>query len=323
MANTYKKLGKFSCDWAPVEMLDGSGITFVSRLGDLMPFRFEGVNGFEDGMAAVKLKSPQGELRYTYLSQDENLCPVAFELVSYFKGEFGYGYIGKEEYIVDRKFNVYQFKNTLIDKIQLPKNPNKADIVINNKTTGQVKKFDFIFEICGPASEGMLPIMMRDGSGFTFIDQNHNIMQQRFVAPAKFKDGKANVALTDGSLGYVNKEGDFTLLGRQAPKDVQEQKERAEKVSQLVDQLEQELGIKNEEFGSPFFKNFCTSQRYADKVLLEYIQIESEEEKEKFIKKYQASARDIEILDQTIAATLGEILARREEEDEDEDEDYI
>lgn len=322
MANKYKRLGNFSCGWAAVEMNDGSGITFVSKLGDLMPFRFTGVNDFHDGIAAVELKDLNGKVKCTYLSQDEILCPINFDEVSYFKGDYGYGYIGKEEYIVDRKFNVYQFKNTLFDKIEPAKDINKPDLALVNKSAGQVKKFDLIFKPCGKMNEGMLPIYMKDDSGFTFIDENYNIMPQRFANMAKFKNGRANVVLTDGSLGYVNKEGDFFLLGGQSPKRTKAEKEILDMMASVVEELDA-LGIKQDEFGSPFFKRIVCSQEFANKVLADYVRIRSEEDKQKFITKYQPSQRDLEILDQTISTALGEFYNQMQDDLEDDEENDL
>ena len=320
MAYNYERLANFSCGWAPVKMKDGSGFSFVSKLGDLMPYRFCEIEEFVDGFALVGLFDAKDERKYTYVSQDENLCPIRFTDISTFKGNYGKAWIGKEEYTIDRKFNVYQFKNTLLDKIKPTENEDMPDILINNSMTGQVKKLDLIFKLCGPKIEGMIPILMKDGSGFTFIDENFNIMPQRFSAPARFKGGSANVVLTDGSLGTVDKEGNFTLLGDKAPQELKDQKDRVARVNELVDQLEAELGIKHDEFGTPFYKQFCSSQKFADKVLLEYLRLTSEEEKEKFVKKYQATERDLEILDQAIASVLGDIISRREEDPEDDDE---
>lgn len=321
MANKYKRLGNFSCGWAAVEMTDGSGLTFVSKLGDLMPFRFTGVNDFHDGIAAVELKDAQGKAKSTYLSQDENLCPILFDEVSYFKGNYGYGYIGKEEYIVDRKFNVYQFKNTLLDKIEPAKDINKPDLALVNVSTGQVKKFDLIFKPCGKKREGMLPIYMKDGSGFTFLDEHYNIMPQRFANLATFKNGRANVVLTDGSLGYVNKEGDFFLVGGSSSQRKQPEQEIIGMMDSAIKELDK-MGIKEDEFGSPFFKRVVCSQEFANKVLLDYVTIKSEDDKQEFIRKYQPSPRDLEILEQTIATALGEYYNKMKEDlDEDEEND--
>ena len=319
MADKYNRIGKFSCGWAAVEMKDGSGVTFVSKLGDLMPFRFTGVNDFHDGMAVVELKDDKGNIRSTYLSQDEILCPILFEEVSYFEGEFGYGYIGKEEYIVDRKFNVYQFKNTLLDKIEPAKDPNNPDMALVNVKTGQVKKFDLIFKPCGKISEGMLPIYMKDDSGFTFLDEHYNIMPQRFAHIATFKNGRANVMLTDGSLGYVNKEGDFFLVGERSQKKKPEQA-IIEMMENALEELEK-MGIKNKEFESPFFKRVTCAQEFANKVLADYIKIKNENDKQEFIRKYQPSQRDLEILEQTIATALGEYYNKMKDDLDDEEND--
>lgn len=318
MQKKYTIIGKPSCGWIPVKMNDGSGFTYLSTLGDLMPFRFAEVTAFKDGMAVVVLQNAEGERKYTFLSQDEILCPIAFEDISYFDGSYGKGWIGNEEYYVDRKFTVFQLKNTLLDKIEIAKGPvGQMNVVMKS---GLVKKYDFIFRICGPRADGMLPINMKDGSGYTFIDENYNIMPHRFLTPSRFKKGFADVITKTGSFGKVDKKGNITLIGEdEVTQEMKNKRSEAIRKEEFVEEMLEIVERLKDSTTSEFLKKFLSDGAFCDRCLKDYLKVRSDEERQAFKKKYNATDEDIDIMENGFSAYMGGILKKMEELD-DEDE---
>ncbi|MBQ8909199.1 MAG: hypothetical protein IJY90_02830 [Clostridia bacterium] len=208
MKNVYIVQGKEVDGWTPVQMCDGSGYTYVRSDGYIMPHRFAHASEFLNQMAMVELKDGPSDRRSTYITADEKVFGMRFSGVAPFDGEVGVAYIDDEEYFVDKDEHCFQFKNTIIDKL-VPAKPDSKGLILEVKRNGKTyKRFATIFDVVGKASEGMLPIQMKDGSGQTFMDKNFNIMGHRFLEVGRFSSGFAPVLTFGGSIVYINKKGD-------------------------------------------------------------------------------------------------------------------
>lgn len=205
MALLYIPVGRTSCGWTPVSMMDGTGFTYVNKEGKLMPYRFAEAAPFDNDVAIVKTKDAAEGKNYTYVNASEVLCSLRFTDVFPFLESESRAYIDDEKYYVTKDLVCYKFANDLIENLKLA-DPNSDAPKLRLSKSG--KTLELKFNVIGKATGKMLPIKMRDGSGCTYLDLNTmKILENRFKEVNGFWKGVALVRGFEDEIFFIDTKG--------------------------------------------------------------------------------------------------------------------
>lgn len=214
----YIAYGRKSCGWTPVRMMDGSGYTYLHEDGHLMEHRFKEAAPFVSDMAVVRVFGQPEDKNYTYVTKDGKLASLCFNDVEPFKegATETNAYIGEKKYTVNQDGLCYVIDaKPIIEAIkrQLGITDN-IELILKAE-----KKMNLPYEIIGGASEDMVPVKMKDGSGFTYMYlDTFDVMDLRFKNLTPFDKGLALVELKNGVKCFVDKKQ--SLFDKQQVEDV-------------------------------------------------------------------------------------------------------
>ena len=197
----YKIVGKEKCGWTPIEMNDGTGCTYLRQAdGYIMPFRFSIACEFFNDMAVVELKQ---DLKYSYIRSDEVLMPFKFDLALPFEENGGKAYLGDKEYTVSKDGYCFRFKRDYFSCLQKGISDRKGP----KFRFYNGKEFELTFDQIGKIAEGMMPIKLKDGSGYTFLRlKDWHIMRGRYRRVDPFCCGLAMVLTFKNEVFYIDKD---------------------------------------------------------------------------------------------------------------------
>ena len=191
----FKRVGKQFDGWSLIMFRDGR-FSYIDKKHHVMPYRFKRAYDFHGGMAVVVMD----DNKYTYVTKDEKLLPQRFTIAFNFYGKTGLAYYDQIPVYVLQDGTIFKLNQRLLNLVQKTK--------LFSPERRQGRKTEFIFDAVSKAEEGMLAIKMKDGSGYTFLNlETDLILPARYAAVTDFVDGLATVKTFQGNLIHIDKRG--------------------------------------------------------------------------------------------------------------------
>lgn len=194
---------------------------FIDKAGkEIIPIKYDGTNGFKEGLANVTLNGRYGvidkfgkeitPLKYDEVGQfSEGMAQVALD------GKQGFIDKSGNEAVALQYSNVSQFSEGLARVVGFPKeNPSDKDLKIRYiDKTGKVVLESNKFSIGSIFSEGLAAAYSLEKGAFVFIDKTGKIvlMPKNVTVDGDFKEGLARVKGRNQKIGFIDNTGKVVI----------------------------------------------------------------------------------------------------------------